>query len=109
MLTRLNRPIMVHLCKDRTLSYRKRSEPVFNGAALPVFSVESEEEAQDLIVLIGTAVHGEHPLLPPGRPWYKLFNGIADNKPSLELADLEEAEAYIAEAYEALMARRKAA
>lgn len=33
-----SRPVMLHVCKDGTVSYRMPGEPVFNGVALPVFS-----------------------------------------------------------------------
>lgn len=105
-MPRFDRPIMVHLCKDRTLSYRQKHEPTFNGAALPVMSVNTEEEAQDLLVLVGTAVHAVHPLLPDGRPWYKLFNGVAGHSPTLQIGDLDEGAAYLEKAYEAMLARR---
>jgi hypothetical protein len=96
----LARPIIVHVCKDRTLSYRRRDQPVFNGRALPVFSVETEEEAEDLLILVGTRVHADHPQLPAGRPWLKLFNGLAPDKAALDLEDLDAATSILAAAYD---------
>jgi hypothetical protein len=108
LMGRLARPIMVHVCKDRTLSYRQRGQPSFNGRALPVFSVETEEEAEDLLILVGTRVHADHPQLPAGRPWLKLFNGLAPGKPSLDVQDLGQAGAILEGAYSLILARRAA-
>jgi hypothetical protein len=84
----LDKPVLIHVCRDRTLSYRTREEPVFNGAALPVFSVETPEEARSLLVLVGKAQYREHPLLP-GRTWYRILDvpGV-ENKPTLEIGEL---------------------
>jgi hypothetical protein len=95
----LSRSVIVHVCKDRTLSYRQRGEPVFNGAALPAFSVDTEEEAEALLALVGSLCDAVHPLLPPGRPWLKLWNGVAGDKPTLDLPDLDEATDYLRSAY----------
>ena len=59
-----NRPIKIHCCKDRTLSYRSEDEPIFNGVAIQVFSVNSEIEAEVLINLVGITQYEQHPLLP---------------------------------------------
>src|SRR5258706_5281352 len=66
----LDRPVLIHVCKDGTISYRTRAEPVFNGRALPVFSVDTEEQARAVQVRFGRRQYGEHPDLP-GRPWYR--------------------------------------
>ena len=83
----LERPIKLHVCKDGTITYRSAGEPVFNGRALPFFSVETVEEAQQLQVLFCALQHGEHPDLP-GQSWYRRgqFAGEIDDIP--ELADL---------------------
>lgn len=65
----LSRDVLIHICRDGTLTSRTRDEPVFNGAALPVFSVNSKKEAKSLIVLVGVAQHSKHPLLP-NDTWY---------------------------------------
>lgn len=49
----LNRQVLIHCCKDKTLSYRTRDEPIFNGVAIPVFSVDSKAEADSLLLLVG--------------------------------------------------------
>lgn len=67
----LSRPVMIHICKDGTISYRQHGEPVFNGVALPVFSVDTVEEAHSLQVLCGSAQWEEHPQMP-GKTWYRL-------------------------------------
>lgn len=96
----LARPILIHCCKDRTLSYHARGEPIFNGRALPVFSVDTKKEAEDLIVLIGCVQYEPHPLMP-GRPWRKVNVGF---KRWLELEDLDEVTRICRKAY-ALMRR----
>ena len=65
------RPIMIHVCKDGTVTFRRRDKPVFNGIALPVFSVETIAEAQALQVHFCRAQWDQHPLLP-GKIWYRL-------------------------------------
>lgn len=75
---------LIDCCRDGTLTYRPRRSPPFNGAALPVFSVDTPEEAYDLIVLVGKLQYDEHPDLP-GRPWYRLtwFSGNVDDLPNV--------------------------
>jgi hypothetical protein len=80
----LDKPVLIHCCKDRTLTYRTRDEPIFNGVALPVYSVDSKEEAERLINTVGALQYEEHPLLP-GRPWRKID---IDFKRHLEIEDL---------------------
>jgi hypothetical protein len=65
------RPIMLHVCKDGTVTYRDRTkrEPVFNGRALPVFSVDTITEAKQIQVRFCSAQYTSHPLMP-GRTWY---------------------------------------
>lgn len=69
----LSRPIQICICKDGTISSRKRGEPSFNGRALPVFSVDTEEQVREIQGLFGIKQYVEHPLLP-GRPWYRWTN-----------------------------------
>lgn len=84
----LSREVLIHCCKDRTLTYRTRREPIFNGVALPVFSVDSKEEAETLLLLVGRRQYVEHPKLP-GRPWLKItLDGALDLKLHLDLDDL---------------------
>ena len=64
------RPIVVHLCQDGTITYRTRSEPVFNGVALPVFTVNTEEQAKEIQARFCRRQYTEHPQ-QPGRPWWK--------------------------------------
>jgi hypothetical protein len=97
-----SKPITIHLCKDRTLSYRDRTknEPVFNGVAVPVLSVESAEIAEQLLLLVGTRQYEPHP--HPRYPhtfWYRLFNGVANGKQYLDPEDVPEAEEYLHRAY----------
>lgn len=80
----LERPVMLHVCKDGTITFRRRGQPVFNGRALAFFSVETEEEAQTLQVLMCSAQYGEHPDLP-GETWYRRwqFSGELDGLPEI--------------------------
>lgn len=66
----MSRAIVIHICKDGTISYRTLNEKVFNGVALPVFSVDTVEQAQAIQVLFGRRQYVEHPQIP-GRPWYR--------------------------------------
>lgn len=81
---RFGRKIIIHICADGTFTHRRKGEPTFNGAALPVFSVDTIEEVEKIRVMTCVLQHGEHPLLP-GQPWYAIrpFGG--------ELEDLYEA------------------
>lgn len=69
------RPIMIHVCKDGTISFRDKSkrEKVFNGVALPVFSVDTVEQAEAVQVRFGRHQYTEHPQMP-GKPWYRWTN-----------------------------------
>lgn len=90
----LSRPIVVHVCKDGTISYRRAGEPVFNGRALPVFSVNTEDEAMGIQVRFGRLQRVDHPLMP-GKPWYVLSRLADGTDPAfrgdgtLELSDLD--------------------
>ena len=78
------RRYMIHVCKDGTVTYRDTAigEKVFNGRALPVFSVDTPEEAQRIQIRFCRLQVGSHPRMP-GKPWYTLttFSG--------ELEDLD--------------------
>jgi hypothetical protein len=82
-LENLTRPILIDICLDGTLTYRAKKEKVFNGDALPIFSVNSKEEAKQLLVMCGSKQYQNHPLLP-NDPWYVLssfsndFDGLSD-------------------------------
>lgn len=81
----LNKPIKVHVCKDRTLSLVEPGGRPFNGVALPVYSVDTVEEGRQLIGLAGSKQYEEHPQLP-GQPWLKINIGVLR---FLELTDLD--------------------
>lgn len=83
-----DRPIMIHVCKDGTVSYRdKRTKTkVFNGRALPVFSVDTVEQAEQIQIRFCRLQYGSHPEAKPNTgtdKWYTLtvFSG--------ELEDLD--------------------
>lgn len=90
----LGRPVLLHICKDGTISYRRHHEKVFNGRALPVFSVNDEDMARSFQIRFGRLMPVEHPLLP-GKPWYKLSSidgedvQIGARQGTLELEDLD--------------------
>ena len=69
----LQKEIRIHICKDGTLSYTRPHEKPFNGVALPIYTVDSVKEAENLIFLMGALQYKEHPLMP-GKPWYVLPN-----------------------------------
>lgn len=68
----LQRPIVIHVCRDGTISYRTRRQKVFNGVALPVFSVANVEQAKALQVRFGRCQYGPHPDMKTKQLWYKL-------------------------------------
>lgn len=77
-----DRPIMIDICKDGTISYRPQTQRSFNGIALPVFSVRTEEQALALQVRFGVRQYVEHPLIP-GKTWYR-WTGFGGNVDDLE-------------------------
>lgn len=75
----LDRPVVIHVCKDGTITYRRQGQPTFNNVALPVYSVATEAQAQAVQVRFGRRQYGEHDRLP-GQPWYRWtdFSGDVD-------------------------------
>lgn len=65
------RRVMLHVCKDGTVTWRRAGQPVFNGRAIYFYSVRTEAEAERMALLLCREQYVEHPLLP-GRPWYKV-------------------------------------
>lgn len=94
-MSELDRPVIIHVCKDRTLSFRTKDEPVFNGVALPVFSVDTRAEAEMLVTAVGSLQYEEHPQLP-GKPWRKIS---VEFKQHLELDDLPYVAAKLRDVY----------
>lgn len=96
------RRFMLHVCKDGTVTYRDTAvgEKVFNGRALPVFSVDTVEEAKQIQIRFCRLQYGSHPLMP-GRPWYKL------NEFSGELEDLDRVTKMFAQHHEERMERKE--
>ncbi len=64
-----SRPIRIDLCRDGTITYQPQGRPSFNGAALPVFSVNTEEQAKALQIRFGQLQYTSHPKMP-GKPWF---------------------------------------
>jgi hypothetical protein len=104
----LDHAVLIHVCRDRTLSYRARNEPIFNGVALPVYSVPDKTEAEMLVRTVGSVQYEEHPRMP-GQPWRKINLDSKPFEPYLELTDLEEVTAKLDRVYAAILARRQAA
>jgi hypothetical protein len=94
------RRYMIHVCKDGTVTYRDTvaKEKVFNGRALPVFSVDTIEDAKSIQVRFCRLQYVNHPLMP-GKPWYKL------NEFSGKLEDLDRVRNMFAEFYKAMKER----
>lgn len=65
------RAIRIDVCKDGTISFCPRKQPPFNGVALPVYSVNTEEQAETIQVRFGRRQYIEHPEMP-SKGWYKL-------------------------------------
>lgn len=107
MSKELDRPVWVFCCKDRTLTYGPAKKPPFNKVAIPVFSVESLEEAEQLVTLVGRKQYEEHPKLR-GKPWFKItLDGDLDFKPYLDIEDLNAVGEKLKRAY-ALIKEREA-
>lgn len=107
MTKHLGKPVKIHCCKDRTLSYRTRREPVLNGVALPVFSVNTKEEAEELLLLVGRRQYEDHPNMPD-RPWMKItLDGELDFKPLLDLDDLPAVTDKLRRAYERMQGKSR--
>ena len=66
------RRYMIHVCKDGTVTYRDTvtHEKVFNGRALPVFSVDTVEEAKAIQIRFCKRQYGSHAgSRAAARPW----------------------------------------
>ena len=78
-----SRPILLHVCTDGTVTYRDKTkkEKVFNGVALPVFSVDTVEEAQRIQTRFCRLQYGKHPHKNGPEKWYTLtvFSGELDD------------------------------
>lgn len=86
---RLDGNVYIHVCKDKTLSFRFKGDKSPIQSALPVFTVNTTTEAEELLQLVGRKQYNEHPNLP-GRPWFKItLDGELDFKPFLDLEDLD--------------------
>lgn len=100
-----DRPIMLHVCKDGTVSYRDKrlKTKVFNGRALPVFSVDTVEQARQIQVRFCRRQYGAHPQAKPNTgtdEWYMLtvFSG--------EVEDLDRVAAEFTAFYDEHLAKR---
>lgn len=77
----LDRAVLLDVCKDGTVSYRERAkkEGRLNGAALPVFSVDTVGDAQMIQTHFCAKQWDAHPK-QPDRDWFRLpaFSGDID-------------------------------
>lgn len=96
---------VIQVCKDRTLTYRRDDEPIFNKVAKPVYVVNDEEVASSLVVLLGSVQYEEHPQLP-GEVWRKIN---VEFKQHLEREDLDYVTVKVAEAHLEIIRARGAA
>ncbi len=104
MKEHLSRAILIDVCKDKTLSYRIRKKLPFNKVAIPVFSVNTFEEARRLILLVGRKQYDPHPQLPADQPWFKVtLDGALDFKQYLEITDLEAVTEKLQKSYRLIM------
>jgi len=78
----LTRAVIVDLCKDGTVTFRDRGQSSFNGMALPVFSVDTNFQAEQLQIRFCRKMHKDHPLMP-GKPWYMLSMLKDGNDPAI--------------------------
>ena len=102
----LQKKILIHVCKDRTLSYRKPLQPIFNGVAIPIYSVDSVDEARALIRMVSKAQWVEHPDIP-GDTWYKIDMGLNVVYLDDDLHQLDEVQKKLHEAYQLLQASKQ--
>jgi len=72
-----DRPIMMDISKDGTITFRPRTASMAFGTAFPIFSVNTEEEARWLLTYLCTEQTKEHPLLS-GMRWY-IFDDFTGN------------------------------
>ena len=79
-MNHLDKEVLLDVCRDGTITFRKIGEPIFNGKALPFFSVDTVERARELQILLCKAQYEEHPKLP-GQVWYRYhqFGGELDD------------------------------
>lgn len=70
---KLDRPIILFVCKDGTVTFKPSGQPPFNGVALPVHSVDTPAEAVQVQVTLCRRQHEQHPKLGK-EPWYTLTN-----------------------------------
>lgn len=98
----LDKTILIHVCKDRTLTYRNRLQPIFNGVAIPIYSVDTVDQARELIRLVSKAQWVEHPL-NPGDVWYKIDLGFDVTYLDDDLHQLKDVQEKLQSAHERLI------
>lgn len=105
----LGKAITIFCCKDGTISFAPRGKRSFNGAALPVYSVDTKKEAISLQVLTCRRQYGPHPDYPKKLPdWYRLGSGPFPMGFSGELEDLPKVSEHLAASHALIQARSTA-
>ena len=80
----LDRKILIDICKDGTISYRERGGYRLNNAALPVFSVDTVEDAKRLQARFCTLQYDRHPD-PKGPEQWFVLPGFSGNLNELDV------------------------
>jgi hypothetical protein len=108
------RPVIVHLGKDGSIRWLNRKgleQPVVVESLMPVFSVETEEQAKSLQVVFGKLQYRDSKS-DPGKPWYILHRmpdgTLLMNRepPYLQLSDLPEITKMFATWYDGLYGKK---
>lgn len=107
----LGRRHKIRVCKDRTLSVTEGSERPFNGVAIAVYSTDTREMAEDIVMALGSLQYISHPAphsasqMPYGQ-WRKI---TLDSEPfarEFEYQHLSEIQAKILRAHNMILFRR---
>jgi hypothetical protein len=72
---------------------------------MPVYTVPTKQDAEDLILLVGSKQYVEHPNMP-GKPWYKLSVGRFVFVRHLEPSDLDEISQILDQNWQLIQQRR---
>ena len=68
----LRKGILIDICKDGTITFRRKEEPPKEPAALPVYSVDTEEQARYLQISFCRLTYG-------GRYVFKNFKKMLED------------------------------
>jgi hypothetical protein len=108
------RPVIVHIGKDGTLSFLNRAtmkQPTLVEALMPVYSVDTEEQAKSLQAIFGRLQYRDN-TREPGKPWYvlhRLSDGtmlMSRDPPYLQISDLPGITKQMHEWYEGMYGKK---